>query len=134
MSASRKLQLFEWDKGSFDNQANCIEEYEYNKGLYYKNYGDDFDEESGESDRNNKNNVKSERKVIVSKNTLQSLITSVTRYKACHEPVCLDEDRKNAVGLACLLKIECVNQKCKQTDNNPTMPMTKKSGSFYEIN
>ena len=41
---------------------------------------------------------------------------------------------KKAVGLACLLKIECVNQKCKQTDNNPTMPTTKKSGSFYEIN
>ena len=27
-----------------------------------------------------------------------------------------------------------MNQKFKQTDNNPTMPITKKSGSFYEIN
>ena len=134
MSASRKLQLFESDKGSFYNQANWIEEYEYDKGLYYNNYGDDFDEESGESDRNSKNNVKSERNVIVSINALQSLITSANRCNSCHEPVRLVEDRKNAVGLACLLKIECVNQKCKQTDNNPTMPMTKKSGSFYEIN
>ena len=50
MNASRKLQLFESDKGSFYNQANWIEEYEYDKGLYYNNYGDDFDEESGESD------------------------------------------------------------------------------------
>ena len=127
-----------------------IEEYEYDKGLYYNNYGDDFDEESGESDsdfdsesdsdsdyesdRNRKNNVKSERNVIVPINTLQSLITSTTRCKACHELVRLVEDRKNAVGIACLLKIECVNQKCKQTDKNRSMPMTKKSGSFYEIN
>ena len=100
MSASRKLQLFESDKGSFYNQANWIEEYEYDKGLYYNNYGDDFDEESGESDsdfdsesdsdsdcesdRNSKNNVKSERNVIVSINTLQSLITSANRCKVYH--------------------------------------------------
>ena len=87
MSASRKLQFFESDKGSFYNQANWIEEYEYDKGLYYNNYGDDFDEESGESDsdfdsesdsdsdcksdRNSKNNVKSERNVVVSINALQ---------------------------------------------------------------
>ena len=140
MNASQKLQLFEMGQGSFFNQANWIEEYEYYKGLYYNNYGDDFDEESSESDsdfdsksdsdsdcesdRNSKNNVKSERNVIVSINTLQSVITSATRYKACHEPVCLVDNRKNAVGLACLLKIECVNQTCKQTDNNPTIPMT----------
>ena len=97
MSASRKLQLFESDKGSFYNQANWIEEYEYDKGLYYNNYGDDFDEESGESDsdfdsesdsdsdcksdRNSKNNVKSERNVIMSINTLQFRITSATRLR-----------------------------------------------------
>ena len=46
-SASQKLKLFESDKGSFYNQANWIEEYEYNKGLYYNNYGDYFYEESG---------------------------------------------------------------------------------------
>ena len=144
------MQLLESDKGSFYNQANWIEEYEHDKGLYYNNYGDDFDEESGESDsnfdsekdsdsdcesdRNSKKDIASERNVIVSINTLQSLITSATRCKACHEPVRLVEDRKKAVGLACLIKIECSNQKCKQTDNNPTMPMTKKSGSCYEIN
>ena len=37
MSASRKLQLFQSDKGSFYNQANWTEEYEYDKGLYYNN-------------------------------------------------------------------------------------------------
>ena len=95
MSTSRKLQLFDLDKGLFYKQANWIEEYEYDKGLYYNNYGDDFDEESGESDsdfdsesdsdsdcesdRNSKNNVKSERNVNVSINTLQFLITSATR-------------------------------------------------------
>ena len=39
MSTSQKIQLFELGKGSFYNQANCIEEYEYDKGLYYNNYG-----------------------------------------------------------------------------------------------
>ena len=64
---------------------------------------------------------------------LQSLINSATRCKAYHhEPVQLLQDRKKAVGLACLLKIECSNQKCKQLDNNTTMPVTKRSGSFYE--
>ena len=115
MCVSQKLQFFESDKGLFYNQANWIEEYEYDKGLYYNNYGDDFDEENGESDsnfdsesdsdsdcesdRNSKNNVKSERNVIVPINTLQYLITSVTRCKACHEPVRLVEDRKNTLGL-----------------------------------
>ena len=91
------LQLFESDKGSLYNQANCIEEYEYDKGLYYNNYEGDFDDKSGESDsdfdsesdsdsdcksdRNSKNNVKSERNVIVSINTLQFRITSATRLR-----------------------------------------------------
>ena len=48
---SQKLQLLESDKGLFCNQANCIEEYEYDKGLYYNNHGNDFDEESNESYR-----------------------------------------------------------------------------------
>ena len=90
MGASRKLQLLESDKGSFYNQVNWIEEYEYDKGLYYNNYGDYFDEESDESDsdidsengndsdcesdRNSKNNITSERNIIVSIKTLQSLI------------------------------------------------------------
>ena len=38
-------------------------------------------------------------------NMLQFLITSVTRCKACHGVVCLVEDRKKAVALACLLKL-----------------------------
>ena len=79
-----------------------------------------------ESDRNSKNDIASERNVIVSINTVQSLITSAPRCDACHEPVRLVEYRRKAVGLACFLKIEFSNQKCKQTDNNPTMPMAKK--------
>ena len=49
MAASRELQLLESNKGSFYNQANWIEEYEYYKGLYYSNYGDE------RSDKNNSN-------------------------------------------------------------------------------
>ena len=56
---------------------------------------------------------------------LEPLITSTNRCKTCHEPVCLLEDRKKAVGLACLQKIECSNQKYKQTDNNLVIPMAK---------
>ena len=90
MGASQKLQLLESDKGSFHNQANWIEEYEYDNGLYYNNHGDNFDEESEESDsdfdsekdsdsdcesnRNSKNNITSGRNIIVSINTLQSLV------------------------------------------------------------
>ena len=48
MGPSRKLQLLESNKDLFYNQANCIEEYKYDQGLYYNNYGNDFDEESNE--------------------------------------------------------------------------------------
>ena len=74
------------------------------------------------SNRNSKHKKTSQRNVIVSINILQSLITSATGCKACHELVHLVENTKKAVGLAFLLKIECLNQKCKQTDNNPTIP------------
>ena len=100
MSASRKLQLFESDMVSFYNQVNWTEEYKYDKGLYYNNHGDEFDEDSGKSDsdfdsksdsdshceseRNSKNNVKSEGNVIVSINALQSLITSATSISYCY--------------------------------------------------
>ena len=70
------------------------------------------------------------KKTVINK--LQTLITSATRCKAYHEPVCLAENRKIAVGLICLFKIEFSNQKCKQTDSNPTVPMVK-NGSFYDI-
>ena len=59
-------------------------------------------------------------------NTLQAVITSATRCKAYHEPVCLVEDRKVTVRLTFLLKIEFLNQKCKLTNNNPTMQMIEK--------
>ena len=42
----------------------------------------------------------------------------------------LAEDRKKAVGLACLLKIECVNRRCKQ----PNCANDQKCGSFYKTN
>ena len=48
MGSFRKLKLLQSDKGSFYNQANWVEEYKYNKDLYYNNYGSDFDEESDE--------------------------------------------------------------------------------------
>ena len=62
-----------------------------------------------ESDKNSKNDIT--EKCYCTINTLHSLITSATRCKACHKLVCVVEDRKKAVGLACLLKIESLNQK-----------------------
>ena len=134
MGAFRKLRLLESDKGSLYNQASWMEEYEYDKGLYYNNYGAEFDEESGESDndfdsekdradRNIKNYVTSERNVIVSINTLQSLITSANRCKHVMNRFALLRIEKS-----CWISLFAKNRmfESKQTDNNPTMPMTKR--------
>ena len=34
------VNLAENDKGTFDNQTECLEEYEYGKGIFYSEYGD----------------------------------------------------------------------------------------------
>ena len=109
MGASRKLQLLESTKIRFIiKRMKFHNQYEYDKGLYYNDYGDNFDKETDESDsdsdsekgsdsdcksdRNSKNNI-TERNITVLINTLQSLLTSATRCKACHKLVRLVEDR-----------------------------------------
>ena len=124
-------------KANFIIKKNWIEEYEYDKGWYYINYGHNFDKESSKSDsdsdseieKKKKKDIKSERNVVVFINTLQSLITSATNYIMNWIALLKVEW---AVGLACLLKIECTIQKCKQTNNNPTMPLTKKVDRFMK--
>ena len=41
MTLDTKVNLAESDKGSFYNQTECLEEYEYGKDMFYSEYGDD---------------------------------------------------------------------------------------------
>ena len=42
MTLNTQVNLTESDKGSFYNQKECLEEYEYGKGMFYSEYGDDL--------------------------------------------------------------------------------------------
>ena len=41
MTLDTQVNLAESDKGSFYNQKEWLEEYEYGKGMFYSEYGDD---------------------------------------------------------------------------------------------
>ena len=42
MTLDTQVNLVENDKGSFYNQKEWLEEYEYGKGMFYGEYGDDL--------------------------------------------------------------------------------------------
>ena len=42
MTLETQVNLPESDKGSFYNQKEWLEEYEYGKGLFYSEFGDDL--------------------------------------------------------------------------------------------
>ena len=42
MTLNTQVNLTESDKGSFYNQKECLEEYEYGKGMFYSEYGNDL--------------------------------------------------------------------------------------------
>ena len=42
MTLDTQVNLAESDKGSFYNQKEWLEEYEYGKGMFYSEYGDDL--------------------------------------------------------------------------------------------
>ena len=42
MTPDTQANLAESDKGSFHNQKEWLEEYEYGKGMFYSEYGDDL--------------------------------------------------------------------------------------------
>ena len=42
MTPDTQVNLAENDKGSFYNQKEWLEEYEYGKGMFYGEYGDDL--------------------------------------------------------------------------------------------
>ena len=41
MTLDKQVDLAETDKGFFYNQKEWLEEYEYGKGMFYSEYGDD---------------------------------------------------------------------------------------------
>ena len=42
MTLETQVNLAESDKGSCYNQKECLEEYEYGKGVFYSEHGDDL--------------------------------------------------------------------------------------------
>ena len=42
MTLDTQVNLTESDKGSFHNQKDWLEEYEYGKSMFYSEYGDDL--------------------------------------------------------------------------------------------
>ena len=48
MTFDTQVNLAESDKGSFYNQKEWLEEYEYGKGMFYSEYGDDKNYTSSE--------------------------------------------------------------------------------------
>ena len=42
MTLDTQVNLAESDKGSFYNQKEWLEEYEYGKGMFYSEYGDNL--------------------------------------------------------------------------------------------
>ena len=42
MTLNTQVNLTESDKGFFYNQKECLEEYEYGKGMFYSEHGDDL--------------------------------------------------------------------------------------------
>ena len=142
--------LAESDKGSFYNQKEWLEEYEYGKGMFYSEYGDDknymssedndseWEKSSSEEDESSDSNMEElpveDKNMVVSLSILERLICSLTVCKYCHESVSLIEDQQYSNGLARRFKIQCSSTNCQPKNPKPFSNMTRKGGQFYEIN
>ena len=148
------------DKGSFYNQKVQLEEYTYGEGFYYRGEHSDssdffsdvegsYDESDSDSDYfeeplknnkvikidyGNKSDVKKtnlcNKNIIISIESLTTLITKFTVCKKCHGQINVIEDCSNSVGLARTFKIECNHKECTKN----AVRMTPKNGCFHEIN
>ena len=150
MTLDTKVNLAESDKGSFYNQKEWLEEYEYGKGMFYSEYGDDknytssedndskWEESSSEEDESCDSNTEElpveDKNIVVSVSILKRLICSSTVCKYCHESVSLIEDQQYSAGLARRFKIQCTSTNCQPKNPKPFIDMTRKSGQFYKIN
>ena len=142
--------LVESDKGSFYNQREWLEEYEYGKGFFYSEYDDDknytssedndsdWEEISTEDEENTDSTTEElpvkDKNIVVSVSILERLICSSTVCKYCHESVSPIEDQRYSAGLARRLKIQCTSTNCQLKNLKPFSDMTRKSGQFYEVN
>ena len=150
MTLDTQVNLAESDKGSFYNQKEWLEEYEYGKGMFYSEYGDDknytssedndsdWEESSSEEDESSDSNTEElpveDKNIVVSLLILRRLICSSMVCKDCHESVSLIEDQQYSAGLARRFKIQCTSTNCQFKNPKPFSDMTRKSGQFYEIN
>ena len=108
--------LAESDKASFYNQREWLEEYEYGKGMFYSDYGDDknyassedndsgWEESSSEDDESSDSNTEElqveDKNIVVFVSILERLICSSTVCKYCYKSVSLIEDQQYSAGLA----------------------------------
>ena len=150
MTFDTQVNLAESDKGSFYNQKEWLEEYEYGKGMFYSEYVDNknytssednnsnWEESSSEDDKSSDSNTEElpveDKNIVVSLLILRRLICSSMVCKDCHESVSLIEDQQYSAGLARRFKIQCTSTNCQPKNPKPFSDMTRKSGQFYEIN
>ena len=150
MTLDTKVNLAESDKGSFYNQKEWLEEYEYGKGMFYREYGDDknytssedndseWEESSSEEDESYDSDTEElpveDKNIVVSVSILKRLICSSTVCKHCHESVSLIEDQQYSAGLARRFKIQCTSTNCQPKNPKPFIDMKRKSAQFHEIN
>ena len=146
MTFDTQVNLAESDKG-FYNQREWLKVYEYGKGMFYSEYGDDknytssedndseWEESSSKEDESSHSNMEElpveDKNIVVSLSILKRLICSSTVCKYCHESVSLIEDQQYSAGLAKRFKIQCTSTNCHP---KPFIDMTRKTGQFYEIN
>ena len=138
--------LVESGKGSFYNQREWLEEYEYGKDMFHSEYGhdknytsgedkdSDWEESSSEDDENSDSYTEElpveDKNIVVSVSILERLICSSTGCKYCHESVSLIEDQQYSDELARRFKIHCTSTKCQRKNRKPFSDITRKSRQF----
>ena len=134
MTLDTQVNLAESDKGSFYNQKEWLEEYEYGKGMFYSEYVDNknytssednnsnWEESSSEDDKSSDSNTEElpveDKNIVVSLLILRRLICSSMVCKDCHESVSLIEDQQYSAGLARRFKIQCTSTNCQLKNPN----------------
>ena len=134
MTLETQVNLAESDKGSFYNQKEWLEEYEYGKCMFYSEYGDGknytsrkdndskWEESSSEKDESSDSNTEElpleDKNLVESVSISERLICTSTVCRYCHESVSLIEDQQYSVGLARRFKIQCTSTNCQLKNPN----------------
>ena len=134
MTLDTQVNLAESDKGSFYNQKEWLEEYEYGKCMFYSEYGDGknytsrkdndskWEESSSEKDESSDSNTEElpleDKNLVESVSVSERLICTSAVCRYCHESVSLIEDQQYSVGLARRFKIQCTSTNCQLKNPN----------------